>query len=143
MKHAIAALIVLCAAAMAIGQTAAPAATAGDEQVRKATQEWLTAEAKVDVPTLQKLFHPDFVGMNMGGGVVTRNDIVPIEGSEARGGAFTDTTLAESSIKVSGETAVVLGSLRRGGDHPGTMRFTMFWKRSAAGQWQIVSAHLG
>jgi len=55
----------------------------GRRRFRKLEQAWLDAASVPDLPALRKMFSDDFMGTSFGGGVLSKNDVVPAEGVSA------------------------------------------------------------
>ncbi len=131
--------LLLAAAITALGQAPAKPSTIDAEQaVRALTQEWLDAEQRRDLKTLQRIIAEDFRGTGPGGNTVSREDVLPDEGATTGGLAITARGIL---VRVFGETAVVTGNglPKTGGTEE--LRFTVvFVKRGES--WQMVVGHL-
>ena len=127
-------LLIACALPLA-AQTKAPAQTA-EAAVLQITREWLAAEERNDRPTLQRIIADDFEGTAMGN-TVSKDDVIPIEGSS---GGMAMTT-SEMKARVFGDTAVVRVRATQKAGEKREVRFTVvFVKRGD--EWKMVAGHL-
>ena len=112
--------------------------TAGIEQsVLQLTRDWLAAEERNDRATLQKIIADDFQGTSPMGNTVSKEDVVPMEGSRS------GLSISASDLKarVFGDTAVVTAHGVQKGGEKREVRFTLvFAKRD--NRWQMVAGHL-
>jgi ketosteroid isomerase-like protein len=116
-----------------------PAPEKIEDQILKAESDWLDAESKGDIPALQRLIAEDFIGTGFGGNVLTRDDIVP---ADSTGPRMSKATLRSTSVRVFGDTAVLMGAVTTGDEqHPGGFRVTTVYQKRAQG-WQMIAAHL-
>ncbi|HEV8043669.1 MAG TPA: nuclear transport factor 2 family protein [Rubrobacter sp.] len=111
------------------------------EEVLRAEREWLLAHLRLDVPALEALMAPDYVQVDGGGSVVGREQILDSFRAGERGwtGAHSD----EHSVRVYGDTAVVVGRWRARGTNAGlafdyAARYVSVWVRHG-GRWRMVS----
>lgn len=90
------------------GTSGSPANMTEDD-FRKLEQNWLDAEAVPDLPALRKMFADDFMGTSFGGGVLSKGDVIPPDGTNAN--HFPKSTLRDSTVRIFGDTAVLMGSV--------------------------------
>ncbi len=124
----------------AYAQTASKTAdqTSGIEQrILQLTRDWLAAEERNDRATLQKIIADDFQGTSPMGNTVSREDVVPMEGS--RSGL--SISVSDLKARVFGDTAVVTArGVQKGGEKP-EVRFTLVFAKRGD-RWQMVAGHL-
>ena len=124
-----------------LAQTASKTAdqAAGIEQsVLQLTRDWLAAEERHDRTTLQRLIADDFQGTSPMGNTVSKEDVVPTEGSQSGGLSISASDL---KARVFGDTAVVTARGVQKGGEKREIRFTLvFAKRDD--RWQMVAGHL-
>jgi hypothetical protein len=98
--------------------------------LQKATQTWTT---------LRRLIADDFMGTGFGPGVLSKADVVPAEvGSDNR---ILKSSLRESTVRVFGDTAVLMGSVAVEGANAGNMRVTTVFQKRPLG-WQMIATHM-
>lgn len=103
-------------------------------------QNWLQAEARGDKAALNNLVAEDFIGTAFGGNIVTKDDVVPPEGTIKPWNA--NSSLKNSTARAFGDAGVVMGRVAVPDlSQPGEFRFTIVCMKRQAG-WQIVAAHL-
>ena len=128
-------ILIACAAPLA-AQAKPPTQTA-EEAVLQITREWLAAEERHDRPTLQRIIADDFEGTAPMGHTVSKDDVMPSEGSS--GGVAI--TTSEMKARVFGDTAVVRASGVQKAGEKREVRFTVvFVKRGT--EWKMVAGHL-
>jgi ketosteroid isomerase-like protein len=112
-----------------------------EQAVLQAIQTWLDADERHDRVTLNSLIADDFVGTAPRGRMVTKQDVIPEEGS---GGHGLSITAQDIKVRVLGDTAIAVGRglpKTQGQEKRPELRFmVVFAKR--AGSWQMVAAHL-
>jgi len=117
----------------------APQNSSADESVLQLVQTWLDAESEGDTTVLEKLLADDFIGTGPGGNILNKTDIVPPAGAERP--KMPKSRVKESSVRLFGSTAVVMGSVAYETlDQPG-FRFTLVFLNRGQG-WQMIAAHL-
>ena len=104
--------LVLCVALLAFGRAGVrgSAVNMGEDDFRKLEQSWLDAASVPDLPALRKMFSDDFMGTSFGGGVLSKSDVVPADGMHAN--HMPKCVLKDSTVKVFGDTAVLMGAWR-------------------------------
>jgi len=110
-----------------------------ENELRRMEQEWLDAAAVPDLPTLRKMFSDDFMGTAFGPGVLSKDDLIPPDGSTAH--PLPKCSLGESSVRVYGDTAVLMGDVHPQDPKAGGYRVTTVFQKRAQG-WQIIAIHM-
>lgn len=109
-----------------------------EEVILQLTREWLTAEENHDRTTLRRIIADDFQGTGPMGNTVSKEDVVPMEGSESGGLSINTSQL---KARVFGDAAVVTAHGVQKSGEKRDLRFTVvFAKRDS--RWQMVSVHL-
>ncbi len=117
----------------------APVARAEDEIV-KLERDWLAAEASGDITALRALIADDFIGSSSGAKILTKDDILPA--LEANTNRLPKSSLGESTVRVSGDCAVLMGNVSfDDAKQPGGLRVTSVYQKREHG-WQMIAAHL-
>ena len=134
--------IVGCFCLLALGRPTtsnAPANTTEDD-FRKLEQNWLDAAAVPDLRVLSSIFADDFMGTSFGGGVLSKSDVVPTEGTNAP--HMPKSILSDSAVRIFGDTAVLMGTVEmQVPQKPEQIRMTtVFQKRGQT--WQIIAVHM-
>jgi uncharacterized protein DUF4440 len=109
-----------------------------EDEITKLERGWLTAEANSDMPTLRRLIADEFMGTAFGPSVLTKADVVPSDGG---GNRMPKSLLQESTVRVFGDTAVLMGSIVSEGTGAGGMRVTTVFQKRPQG-WQIIATHM-
>jgi len=110
-----------------------------DDAVLQLVQTWLNAESEGDSATLDKLIADDFLGTGPGGNILNKTDIVPPGGGERP--KMPKSRVKESTVRVFGNTAVVMGSVAQEAPPQPGFRFTLVFLNRGQG-WQMIAAHL-
>jgi len=110
-----------------------------DDAILTLVQTWLNAESEGDSATLDKLIADDFLGTGPGGNILNKTDIVPPGGGERP--KMPKSRLKESTARVFGNTAVVMGSVAYETLPQPGFRFTLVFLNRGQG-WQMIAAHL-
>ena len=110
-----------------------------EDSVLQLVQTWLNAESEGDSATLDKLIADDFLGNGPGGNILNKADIVPPGGGERT--KMPKSHVKESTVRVYGSTAVVMGSVAQEAPPQPGFRFTLVFLNRGQG-WQIIAAHL-
>jgi hypothetical protein len=144
MKRQFRSVVMLVAAGLIAAVQAAPkalpqGANLGDPTILALVQTWLNAESEGDSATLDKLIADDFLGTGPGGNILNKTDIVPPGGEERP--KMPKSSLKESTVRVYGSTAVVMGSVAQGTPPQPGFRFTLVFLNRGQG-WQMIAAHL-
>jgi ketosteroid isomerase-like protein len=135
-------LVILCVSTALCGLLQGQAATSGpkpEEQVAQLERAWLAADAKGDVAGLRRIIADDFIGASFDGPVLSKEDVIPQGGGP---GGFAGATAGETSVRIFGDTAVLMGSIRTADpNQPKTIRVTLVCQKRPQG-WQMIAAHL-
>ncbi|MGH3144506.1 MAG: nuclear transport factor 2 family protein [Rubrobacter sp.] len=91
--------------------------SAAAEEVLRAEREWLLAHLRLDVPALEGLMAPDYAQIDSEGSVVGREQVLDSFRSGERG--WSEAHSDEHSVRVYGNTAVVVGRWRARGTNAG------------------------
>jgi hypothetical protein len=83
--------------------------TKPEDQVAQLERDWLAADARGDVATLQRIIAPDFIGGSFDGQVLNKEDIIP---QDSAPGGFAGSSVGETSVRMFGDTAVLVGSIK-------------------------------
>jgi len=126
-------------AAVQVTPKGMPQGSKTDDAVLQLVQSWLNAESEGDTATLDKLIADDFLGTAPGGGILNKTDIVPPGGGERP--KMPKSSLKESTVRVFGNTAVVMGSVTEEAPPQPGFRFTLVFLNRGQG-WQMIAAHL-
>jgi ketosteroid isomerase-like protein len=115
------------------------AAKANDEdQITQLERDWLAADAKGDAASLGKIVADDFIGSTFNGHLLSKQDIIPQGGP----GGFAGATPSETSVRIFGDTAVLMGFIKTvGPDQAKQIRVTLVCQKRGQG-WQMIAAHL-
>ena len=81
----------------------------------------------------------DFLGNGPGGNILNKADIVPPGGGERP--KMPKSHVKESTVRVYGSTAVVMGSVAEEASPQPGFRFTLVFLNRGQG-WQMIAAHL-
>jgi ketosteroid isomerase-like protein len=134
--------LVICVTLVALGRVSARASTAnmGEDDFRKLEQAWLDAASGPDLPALRKMFSDDFMGTSFGGGVLSKNDVVPADGVTAT--HMPKCVLKDSTVRIFGDTAVLMGQVEMQVPQKAEdIRMTTVFQKHA-GDWQIIAVHM-
>ena len=134
------ALLTICVgAAMGAAQNSSvKSKNTPEEQVKQVELDWLSADAKGDAASLQRIIADDFIGTNLNGGLLFKADIIP---QNAGPGGFAGATPGQTNVRVFGDTAVLMGIVTTGGTHSDQIRVTLVFQKRQQ-EWQIIAAHL-
>jgi hypothetical protein len=83
------------------------AARMGEDDFRKLEQAWLDAASVPNLPALRQILSDDFMGTSFGGGVLSKDDVIPAPGVAAN--HMPKCTLKDSTVRIFGDTAVLMG----------------------------------
>jgi Domain of unknown function (DUF4440) len=141
MKSSIAVLsLVACISLLMFVHPKTATANPSEESFRKLEQAWLDAAAIPDLPELQKMFSDDFMGTSFGSGVLSKDDVVPPDGSTAR--HMPKSVLKDSTVHVFGDTAVLMGAVElQVPQKPEEIRMTTVFQKHGDG-WQVIAMHM-
>jgi ketosteroid isomerase-like protein len=134
--------LVICISLVAFGRLSTRMATAnmGEDDFRKLEQAWLDAAAGPDLPALRKMFSDDFMGTSFGGGVLSKDDVVPAAGMGSN--HMPKCTLKDSTVRIFGDTAVLMGHVEMQVPQKAEdIRMTTVFQKHAV-DWQIIAVHM-
>jgi ketosteroid isomerase-like protein len=114
------------------------------KQIEQLESQWREAAVKNDIATLDRLLSDDFIGINDGGTLQTKQQLLA---ARAAGKVkFDKIDYSDTKIRVYGDTAVVtttadvVGHSETSGDLSGKYRYTRVYTRhNKEGTWRIVS----
>ena len=130
--------LLVAVALLVLGAPVAYSQSNTEQAILKLTRDWLAAEERHDRATLLRIIADDFQGTGPTGITVFKEEVIPIEGSEAGGLAI---QVDELKARMFGDTSVVTGRGVQKGEEKGQLRFTVvFAKRGDS--WQMVAGHL-
>jgi ketosteroid isomerase-like protein len=110
-----------------------------EDQVAQLERDWLAADAKGDSAAFDRIVANDFMGSAFNGTILTKQDITPQGGNP---GGLAGATPSDTSVRVFGSTAVLIGFLLKGdAANPTRTRVTLVCQKRAQG-WQIVAAEM-
>jgi len=109
-----------------------------EESALQMTRDWLAAEERHDRATLQRIIADDFQGIAPRGNTVSKDDVLPAEGSQSGGLSISASDL---KARVFGETAVVTARGVQNFGEKRELRFTVIYAKRND-RWQMVAAHL-
>ena len=109
-----------------------------EEQVKQVELDWLSADAKGDAASLQRIIADDFIGTSFTGGLLFKADIIP---QNAGPGGFAGATPGQTNVRVFGDTAVLMGFINTGGTLKDQIRVPVVFQKRQQG-WQIIAAQL-
>lgn len=132
-------LTICIGAAMGAAQdSSVKSKNAPEEQVKQVELDWLSADAKGDAASLQRIIADDFIGTSLNGGLLFKADIIP---QNAGPGGFAGATPSQTNVRVFGDTAVLMGTVNTGATHSDQIRVTLVFQKRQQ-EWQIIAAHL-
>jgi ketosteroid isomerase-like protein len=112
----------------------------GEDDFRKLEQAWLDAASVPDLPALRKMLSDDFMGTSFGAGVLSKNDVVPRNGSTEN--HMPKCALKESTVKIFGDTAVLMGEVEmQVAQKSEAMRMTTVFQKHGE-DWQVIAVHM-
>jgi ketosteroid isomerase-like protein len=129
---------VLCGFAQAQAASNTKPTNKDEDQVAQLERDWLAADAKGDTAGLGKIVADDFIGSSFDGQVLSKQDIIPQGGAP---GGFAGATPSETSVRIFGDTAVLMGFINTAGAQPKQIRVTLVCQKRSQG-WQMIAAHL-
>jgi ketosteroid isomerase-like protein len=114
-----------------------------EQTILQLERDWEQANAKNDIPALERILAPEFVGTDSDGRLSTRVDVF----SRRKSGQvkYTAFTQDDYKVQVIGDTAIVTGrssykGIRDGKDWSGREHWTDVFVRRT-GRWQAVATH--
>ena len=110
-----------------------------EDQVAHLERDWLAAEAKGDTAAFDQIVADDFIGSAFNGRMLSKQDITPQGGNP---GGLAGSAPSDTSVRVFGNTAVLIGFLIKGdAANPTRTRVTLVCQKRAQG-WQIVAGEM-
>ena len=134
--------LLICLSLIAFGRSSARTSPAnmGEDDFRKLEQAWLDAASVPDLPALRKMLSDEFMGTSFGGGVLSKYDVVPPDGSTST--HMPKSTLKDSTVRVFGDTAILMGTVVMGDSaKPEDIRMTTVFQKHPEG-WQVIAVHM-
>jgi Domain of unknown function (DUF4440) len=132
-------LLIWVSATLSVAQQQPSALTSKpDDQVRQLERDWLTADGKGDLVSLQRIIADDFIGSSFDGGLLSKDDIIP---QTAGPGGFAGATPGETNVRIFGDTAVLMGVITTGGPQPKNIHAMLVCQKRPQG-WQMIAARL-
>lgn len=108
------------------------------DELRQLEQQMLDSAAAPDLLVLRKILADDFMGTAFGPRVLSKTDIVPPDGASAN--HLQKLILGQSTVRVYGDTAVLMGTAQAADTTDNTRITTVFQKRPQG--WQIIAIDL-
>jgi hypothetical protein len=116
------------------------AARMGEDDFRKLEQAWLDAASVPNLPALRQILSDDFMGTSFGGGVLSKDDVIPAPGVAAN--HMPKCTLKDSTVRIFGDTAVLMGQVEMEvPSKPEQIRMTTVFQKKADA-WQVIAVHM-
>jgi hypothetical protein len=112
-------------------------ATPEEAAVLRVQQQWLEASQKGNGEALSQIIDDSFAGSTPDNHIINKQSLFPPSGS---GPMFTNAHFVSLNARVTGNTAVVFGSLITTGD-PTVLRCAMVYTKRA-GAWKMIAAQL-
>lgn len=137
--------LVACVALVAFGRPSVRtgAANMGEEDFRKMERAWLDAASVPDLAVLRKILSDDFMGTSFGGGLLSKDDVIPRDGSTAN--HMPKCSLKDSTVRIFGDTAVLMGHVEmqvpQKPEDMRMMRMTTVFQKHGEG-WQVIAVHM-
>ena len=138
-RAVVCAVATIClSATLCFAQEKAAASKTPEDQVAQLERDWLTADAKGDVDSLNRMISDGFMGSTSDGGILSKQDILPQGGGP---GGFANATLGETHVRVFGDTGILMGVINTGGTPSKQIRVTLVCQKMSQG-WQIIAAQM-
>jgi len=132
-------LIICVGASLSLAQGQAGSSNSkAEDQVMQLERDWLTADAKGDLPSLRRIISDDFIGSSFEGQVLSKKDIVP---EEMGPGGFAGATPSNTNVRIFGDTAILMGVINMAGTPPKQIHVTLVCQKRSEG-WQMIAAEL-
>jgi ketosteroid isomerase-like protein len=134
------AVLILCLGmTLSFAQEQAAGSKKPEDQVTQLERDWLAADAKGDVASLNRIISDDFIGSSFDGGVLNKQDIIP---QRTGPGGFAGATPGETRVRIFGNTGVLMGVINTaGGPQSKQIRVTLVCQKGPQG-WQMIAAQL-
>ena len=132
--------LIACISLLAFAPVNATTANPSKDDFKKLEQAWLDAASVPDLPALQKMLADDFMGTSFGGGVLSKDDVIPPSGMSAN--HMPKCVLKDSTVRVFGDTAVLMGTVEMlESQKPEDVRMTTVFQKHGDG-WQVIAIHM-
>jgi Domain of unknown function (DUF4440) len=134
--------LMACVSLVAFGRpNVRPSASSmGEDDFRKLEQAWLDAASVPNLPALRQILSDDFMGTSFGGGVLSKDDVIPAPGVAAN--HMPKCTLKDSTVRIFGDTAVLMGQVEMEvPSKPEQIRMTTVFQKNADA-WQVIAVHM-
>ena len=132
--------LIACISLAMFAHPNASVANPTEDDLRKLEQAWLDAAAVPDLPALQKMFSDDFMGTSFGGGVLSKDDVIPSSASGAP--HMPKSALKDSTVRIFGDTAILMGTVEmQVPQKPEDVRITTVFQKHGD-EWQIIAVHM-
>ena len=109
-----------------------------EDQLLQLVRTWLDADARGDHDALDRLIADDFMGFAHGN-IVSKDDIAPA-GAPPKTNVV-KYALQESSVRLYGDTGVVMSRVVIEGAPPSEFKCTLVFQKRAD-TWKIIAAHM-
>lgn len=130
----------VCVVGFARPAVTGPAASMSEDDFRQLEQKWLDAASVPDLPALRKIFADDFMGTSFGGGVLSKDDVVPRDGVKAA--HFPKCVLQSSTVRIFGDTAVLMGAVEmQVPQKTQEIRMTTVFHKYGE-EWKVIAVHM-
>jgi len=105
-------------------------------------EQWRLAQVNDDVPSMEKLLAPDFLGISMTGQVTDRDQ--QLERLRNRHLVLSKIVISDEKIKLLGAVAIVTSLAQVEGTNEGTpingmFRYTRIYRRYPDGTWKVTN----
>jgi hypothetical protein len=134
--------LMACVSLVAFGRpNVRPSASSmGEDDFRRLEQAWLDAASVPNLPALRQILSDDFMGTSFGGGVLSKDDVIPAPGVAAN--HMPKCTLKDSTVRIFGDTAVLMGQVEMEiPSKPEQIRMTTVFQKKADA-WQVIAVHM-
>jgi ketosteroid isomerase-like protein len=111
-------------------------------EIETLEEQWRTAQLTEDIPTMERLLAPDYLGITITGQVADKPQ--QLDRMRSRHLLITRIDLSDRKIKIFGAVAIVTSLARIEGTSEGTpmsglYRYTRIYRRYPDGSWKITN----
>jgi ketosteroid isomerase-like protein len=111
-------------------------------EIQALEEQWRVAQVDGDVPAMEKLLAPDFLGISMTGQVTDRDQ--QLERMRNRHFVLTKIVISDQKIKLVGAVAIVtslaqIEGTNEGAPVNGMYRYTRIYRRYPDGTWKVTN----
>ena len=111
-------------------------------EIQALEEQWRLAQVNDDVPSMEKLLAPDFLGISMTGQVTDRDQ--QLERLRNRHLVLSKIVISDQKIKLLGAVAIVTSLAQVEGTNEGTpingmFRYTRIYRRYPDGTWKVTN----